>query len=98
MQHRVDASREQAAGVAAQVTADEDGAGRDGVGVPGGQVVEHDDLVAGLDQLGSDNAADIPGAPGDEQLHAPGSTTCAWAWPRRAARFCRPRIRAAATA
>ena len=39
------------------------------VGVPGRQVVEHGDLVTSRDQLGSDDAADVARATGDEQSH-----------------------------
>jgi hypothetical protein len=42
----------------------------DGVGVAGGEVVEHRDGVAGLQQGGGDHAADVAGATGDENPHA----------------------------
>jgi hypothetical protein len=34
-----------------------------------GQVVENGDLVAGVDQLLRTNAADVPGAAGNEDMH-----------------------------
>ena len=43
--------------------------GGHGVRVAGGQVVEHDHLVPGPGQEGSDHAADVAGASGDEQPH-----------------------------
>jgi hypothetical protein len=43
----------------------------DGVGVAGGEVVEHGDGVAVLDEGGGDHAADVAGAAGDENAHAP---------------------------
>ena len=51
--------------------------GRDGVAVPGRQVVEHRDLVAALEQRGRDYAADVAGPTGDENAHGPtlGRTT-----------------------
>ena len=70
MQDSVDACRQNPAGLAAQVAADELGPRGDGVGVPGGQVVEHHDAVAGLQEVGGDDTADVAGAAGDEQLHA----------------------------
>ncbi len=36
---------------------------------PGGQIVEHDDPLAALDQLPHHLAADIAGAPGDQYAH-----------------------------
>ena len=44
-------------------------AGGDGVGVPGGEVVEHGDLVAVGQQGGRDYAADVAGSAGDEYAH-----------------------------
>src|SRR4051812_19434116 len=56
---------------------DEPRPGRDGVGVPGREVVEHRDLVAALEQRSRDYAADVAGPTGDENAHAPtlGRTT-----------------------
>ncbi len=45
-------------------------AGRDRGGVPARQVVEHDDVVAGLQQLLGDDGADVAGAARDEGPHA----------------------------
>ena len=33
------------------------------------QIVQHDDLVAGVEQQAAGDAADVAGAPGDEQFH-----------------------------
>jgi hypothetical protein len=41
----------------------------DRVTMPGRQVVEHDHVVAGLEQLSRDHTPDVAGATGDEQLH-----------------------------
>ena len=45
------------------------GACRDRLAVPPLEVVEHDHLVAGREQLAGDDRADVAGAAGDEQLH-----------------------------
>jgi hypothetical protein len=44
-------------------------AGRDGVGVPGGEVVEHGDLVPVGQQGRRHYAADVAGSTGDENAH-----------------------------
>ena len=50
--------------------------GGHGVGVPGGAVVQHDDLVALGDQQPGDDRADVAGAADDQRLHrATGSTS-----------------------
>ena len=46
------------------------GARWDGLGVPAREVVEHDDLVAGGEQLRGDDRADVARAPRDEDPHA----------------------------
>ena len=43
--------------------------GGHGVRVAGGQVVEHGHLVPSVGEHGSDHAADVTGAAGDEQPH-----------------------------
>jgi hypothetical protein len=48
---------------------DEFGPGRDGVLVPGGQVIEHHYLVAGLQQQGRDRTADIACPTRYQQFH-----------------------------
>ena len=45
---------------------------RDGGAVAAREVVEHDHLVAGLEQLLGDDRADVAGAAGDEELHGGG--------------------------
>jgi hypothetical protein len=47
----------------------EGGPGGDGIGVPGGQVVEHRDLVATGEQGRRHYAADVAGSTGDEYAH-----------------------------
>ena len=69
VQHRLDAVGQHLGGAVAQRALDERGAGRHRVGVPGGQVVEHGDLVPGRDQLRGDDAADVSGTAGDEHSH-----------------------------
>ena len=64
-------------GAVAQRALDERGPGRHRVGVPGGQVVEHGDLMPGRDQLRGDDAADVPGAAGDEHSHKASLSLCA---------------------
>src|SRR6185437_4520542 len=56
-------------GAVAQRALDERDAGRHGVGEPGGQVVEHRDVVPGRDQLPGHDAADVTGPAGDEHSH-----------------------------
>ena len=48
---------------------DERGVRRDRLAAAGAEVVEHDDLVTGVEQQPADDAADVSGAPGDEQFH-----------------------------
>ena len=57
------------AGGVGEVGLDEPAAGRHRVGVPGGQVVHHHDLVPGLDEPRRAHASDISGPARDEQLH-----------------------------
>ena len=66
MQHGIEAAGEHAARVRSQGALLEPRAGRHGVSVPGGQVIEHDHLVAVGDELGAHHAADVTGAAGDE--------------------------------
>jgi len=56
-------------GAVAQRALDEHGPGRHRVGVPGGQVVEHRDLMPGRHELRGDDAADVSGTAGDDDLH-----------------------------
>ena len=69
VQHRLGAVGEHLGGAVAQRALDERGAGRHGVGEPGGQVVEHRDVVPGRDQLPGHDAADVAGPAGDEHSH-----------------------------
>jgi hypothetical protein len=45
----------------------------DGGGVPAREVVEHDDVVPRIEQLGRDDRADVAGAARDKGLHAAAS-------------------------
>ena len=47
----------------------ERGTVRDGIGVPCVEVVQHDDLVPRLEQLGRHDRPDVPGTAGDQKLH-----------------------------
>ena len=53
----------------AQIAFDKGCIGVDGRAMALVQVVEHYDRVAGLDQLGGGNAANVAGAAGDEYFH-----------------------------
>ena len=48
---------------------------RDRRGVAAREAVEHGDVVAGVEQLGGHDRADVAGAAGDEELHAAQSDT-----------------------
>src|SRR5690606_6918794 len=52
-----------------QVELHEAGTFRDGGSVPGGKVVDDDDVVAGSDQRLGRDAADVAGSAGDEDSH-----------------------------
>jgi len=41
----------------------------DSISMPRGQVIDHRDLVAGLEQPGDDDTADVAGTTGDEHVH-----------------------------
>src|SRR5699024_6166074 len=60
---------EHTGGVRADLPVHELGAGGDRLTVTGGQIVEHHDLVAEVEQPGGDHAADIAGAAGDQDSH-----------------------------
>ena len=68
VQHRVHAVGQQRRGVP-DAAADKGCAGRHRVLVPGGQVVQHRDLVALGHQQRANDTADVPGTAGDQQLH-----------------------------
>ncbi|MCW2547269.1 MAG: hypothetical protein JWN96_1729, partial [Mycobacterium sp.] len=42
---------------------------RDRVIVTGTQVIQNDDLVAALDETGTDHASDVAGSAGNQELH-----------------------------
>ena len=52
-----------------QFTLDKDGVRMDRLSMALGEVVIDDDLLAGLNQLIDDHAADVAGAAGDEYFH-----------------------------
>ncbi len=69
VQDRLGAVGQDLGGAVTHRALDERGPGRHRVGVPGGQVVEHRDLVSGRDELRGHHASDVPGAAGDEHFH-----------------------------
>src|SRR5258705_7889426 len=48
---------------------DQEGEGRHGISVTGGEIVEDQDRVTRADQLLDDDAADVARAPDDEDVH-----------------------------
>jgi hypothetical protein len=71
VQHRVGVAAEDGLRVVAQRAAGERGARVHRVRVASGKVIQHGDLVPGLNQLRCDDTADVPGPAGDQQLHYP---------------------------
>ena len=74
MEHRVDPGAEHGLRVAGDRATVEGGRGGDGVLVAGGKVIQDRDVVAVVGELGRDDAADVPGAPGDQQPHPASSS------------------------
>lgn len=68
MQHRLEGAAVQHLGGVLDPALDELGTGRDALAETGGQVVQHGDLVPGLQKVGCDHTADVAGTAGDQVL------------------------------
>jgi hypothetical protein len=70
MQHSIEVRvRGQHGGGVVDVGPYEGGVRRDGLAETCAEVVQHDDLVPGVQQQPAGDAADVAGASGDEQFH-----------------------------